>query len=137
LEYHRINLELAGGKLGVDLFVQHVGKAAAGCDLDAGKALLEHLGPGFPRRGRAADIERERAFALGFGVNIVERLGTCRQRRGEVDKRNAGNGRETVSDGGNHGGPPQDILSRIIAVPAGENKRSPVDTYSPSCAVSC
>ena len=115
LEYHRIDLELAGGKLRVDLLVEHVGEAAADRDLDAGKALLEHLGAGFPRRGRAADIERECAFALGFGIKIVERLSASGRCRGEAgEQRKAGGGGEPASDGGSHDGPPQVVLTELF-----------------------
>ena len=43
LEHREVDLELAGGELGIDLLVEHVGKAAGDRNFDAGIALLEDL----------------------------------------------------------------------------------------------
>ena len=64
LQDRGIDLELSGGDLLIDLLVEHVGEAAADRNLDAGIAVLENLRARLPGRRRAADIERERAFAL-------------------------------------------------------------------------
>ena len=74
LEDRGIDLELAVLDLLVDLLVEHVAEAACDRDLDAGIALLEDARRRLPRRGRPADIEHERAFGFGRGVDGVGAL---------------------------------------------------------------
>jgi hypothetical protein len=54
--------------------IEHIREAAADRDFYARIKLFEYLGARFPGCGRAADVEREFAFALRLGVEFIERL---------------------------------------------------------------
>ena len=108
LEDRGIDLELAVLDLLVDLLVQHVAEAACDRDLDAGIALLEDARRRLPWRGRPADIEHERAFGFGGGVDRVGglRVGGEGRRRHKAEQGKRRGDTASVRECG-HDCPPQ------------------------------
>jgi hypothetical protein len=98
----------------VDLLVEHVAEAACYRDLDAGIALLEDPRRRLPRRGRPADIEHERAFGLGGGVDVVGGLRARGEGAGE-GKNDQCSSRDAPARGCGHDRPPYMFVERSSA----------------------